>query len=764
MDNPITLSLREIMNDFEQVTLPVTLVCAGNRRKEQNVVRKGSGFNWGAAGVSTSLWTGPLLRDIIAKAKPRKGGKFVCFAGDDELPNGNYETCVRMSWAKSFERGIQIAHKQNGHALSPDHGRPVRVIIPGAIGGRSVKWLTKIVVTAEPSKNWYHIFDNRVLPTQVDPTMAKEQKDWWSDERYAIYDLNIQSAIVYPAHDEEVQVTPGKTYDIRGYAYNGAGVRVGRVEVSLDSGRTWKIAEIDYPEDQYREFEGELYGGKVDMGEREACWCWCFYKLTVQTTDMAQCTGIVVRAMDENMNLQPRDMYWNIMSMLNNTWFRVAVNKTEPRAKDGVQSHSTETLLRFEHPTQAALIPGGWMQRVKDAGGDLQAHGWGELIDKHAPSKAEAEVKPGIKMTRDGVNRQITMEEVEKHTTEGDCWFINEGEVYDATPFMKEHPGGADSIVGVGGEDASEDFMAIHSETAKAQLQDFHIGTLAKLPDTPPKTPEGGSDDGSAPLRDIFLEPKKWNEVELVERIVLSKDSRILRFKLDHPDQQLGLPCGQHLFLKTKCPRTQDVVMRAYTPVSEQKESGFLDVLIKVYFATDGFPTGGKMTTALEELPVGGRISVKGPTGHFEYHGRGEFTKSGKKRSAKKFWMVSGGSGITPVYQVLRAVHADAEDSTECLLLDSNRFEEDILCREDLDKYGTKETIQVWHTLSGKNVAPDWNPGHGLGRLNMDVMNDKFKECGDPKLLLVCGPPALEGLVRDWAKRRGFAEDDLMFF
>ncbi|KAJ8607081.1 hypothetical protein MRB53_040517 [Persea americana] len=324
-----TLSLchsHDIIHEFDQITIPITLVCAGNRRKEQNQVRKGSGFNWGSAGVSTSLWTGPLLRDIIARAKPQKSGKFVCFAGDDELPNGYYETCVRMSWAKSFERAIVLAHKQNGQALAPDHGRPLRIIVPGAIGGRSVKWLTKIVVTAEPSRNWYHIYDNRVLPTQVDPNMAKEDKAWWSDER------------------------------------------------------TWRIALIDYPEDAYRSYEGDLYGGKIDMSEREACWCWCFWKLTVPTTELSQCTGLVVRAMDENMNLQPRDMYWNIMSMLNNCWFRVAVHKVEPDARDGKQSNSEHTSLRFEHPTQAALIPGGWMERVKKAGGDLQAHGWVNLL------------------------------------------------------------------------------------------------------------------------------------------------------------------------------------------------------------------------------------------------------------------------------------------------------------------------------------------------------------------------------------------------
>jgi nitrate reductase (NAD(P)H) len=61
-------------------------------------------------------------------------------------------------------KGIMLAHKMNGEDLRPDHGRPLRVVVPGQIGGRSVKWLKKLILTDKPSDNWYHIYDNRVLP------------------------------------------------------------------------------------------------------------------------------------------------------------------------------------------------------------------------------------------------------------------------------------------------------------------------------------------------------------------------------------------------------------------------------------------------------------------------------------------------------------------------------------------------------------------------------------------------------------------------
>lgn len=83
---------------------------------------------------------------------------------DMSQPNGFYGTSVKLNWAMDPHRGIMLAHKMNGEDLRPDHGRPLRAVVPGQIGGRSVKWLKKLILTDEPSDNWYHINDNRVLP------------------------------------------------------------------------------------------------------------------------------------------------------------------------------------------------------------------------------------------------------------------------------------------------------------------------------------------------------------------------------------------------------------------------------------------------------------------------------------------------------------------------------------------------------------------------------------------------------------------------
>ena len=79
-------------------------------------------------------------------------------------PNGYYGTSLKMNWVMDANRGIMVAYKMNGQPLKPDHGKPLRAVVPGQIGGRSVKWLTRLVVSEAPSDNWYHINDNRVLP------------------------------------------------------------------------------------------------------------------------------------------------------------------------------------------------------------------------------------------------------------------------------------------------------------------------------------------------------------------------------------------------------------------------------------------------------------------------------------------------------------------------------------------------------------------------------------------------------------------------
>lgn len=450
VEKPLKITLKELMSDFEQKTYPITLVCAGNRRKEQNVVRKSKGFSWGPAGLSTALFTGVEIGDVLRKARPKRNAKYMCMEGADKLPNGYYGTSVKLNWAMDSNRGMMLAYKMNGEALRPDHGKPLRAVIPGQIGGRSVKWLKRLIITDAPSDNWYHIYDNRVLPTMVSPEEAANDPKWWTDERYAIYGLSTNSAIACPAHDEVLPLKDHQpTYKVRGYAYSGDGRRVTRVQISLDQGKSWRLANIDYPEDRYREAEEQdLYGGKLDMWWRESSFCWCFWEADIAVDELKAAKDILVRGMDDSMNVQPRDMYWSVLGMMNNCWFRVVI-------------HHENDSLRFEHPTRPALMPGGWMERVKKAGGNLTNGFWGESTGAETEEKVEAEAPKEIRMTKEGLDKAITIDELRKHDNEKNPWFVVNGEVFDGTAFLEGHPGGAQSIISAAGLDATDEFMAI---------------------------------------------------------------------------------------------------------------------------------------------------------------------------------------------------------------------------------------------------------------------------------------------------------------
>ncbi|KAF1811577.1 nitrate reductase-like protein [Eremomyces bilateralis CBS 781.70] len=761
VDRPFKISLRSLMEDYADqiITVPVTLVCAGNRRKEQNMVRKSKGFSWGPGGVSTALFTGVPMSAIIAAAKPTRRARYVCMEGADKLPNGYYGTSVKRNWVQDPNRGIMLAWKMNGELLRPDHGRPLRAVIPGQIGGRSVKWLTKLILTESPSDNWYHINDNRVLPTMVSPEESAADPSWWTDDRYAIYDLNSNSAIAYPAHDEVLPLSTRavETYDVRGYAYGGGGRRITRVEITLDKGKTWRLAKIDYPEDRYREAleNTNLYGGRLDMFWRETSFCWCFWSLAISTDDLAASADIMVRCMDEGLALQPREMYWSALGMMNNPWFRIVI-------------HRENDTMRFEHPTQPALMPGGWMERVKKEGGNLVNGFWGERMGSVVDEEqVMPEIKEDIKMTKDGIDRIIEIDELRKHDTEEEPWFVVDGEVYNGTAFLKDHPGGAQSIISAAGLDSTDEFVAIHSETAKAMMSSYHIGSLSEVSQS--ILAEGSSDSsGSNTSRPLFLDARGWNSAALHSKKIVSWDTRIFTFQLEHEEQLLGLPVGRHLMMRLKDPDDQQTVVRAYTPISEQTTPGFVDVLVKVYFDTTE-QKGGKMTKALDQLPVGGRVYFKGPIGKFEYLGKGLCSINGDRRTVREFRMICGGSGITPIYQVLRAIMQDPNDGTHCTVLDGNRLEEDILCKDELDAFaaGNPDRCRILHTLT--KAGDGWQ---GLtGRIGENLLAetcpspyDDNHEGQSDTLVLICGPGALEKTAHKVLTGLGWKDDDLLFF
>merc|ERR1712032_1789128 len=266
-----------------KVSLPVTWDCAGNRRKEQNLIQKGIGFHWGCAAASTVVWTDVPLHEVLKYVGIQDEARWINFESPKgEVPQGN--TTYGASHARNVcmnpARPCMLAFMMNGELLHPDHGYPVRLLMPGYIGGRMIKWLSTITVTEEEGDNHYHIYDNRVFPKEMDSKDAVSKAGIWKDPAYTINDRNINSAIWSPAHCAKIKVSDDM-YTLRGYAYAGAGRPVHRVEVTLNNAQNWRTAEI------------ERFEEPDEFGQ---CWCWVFWSLEVPVTALAQCGEFAVRA------------------------------------------------------------------------------------------------------------------------------------------------------------------------------------------------------------------------------------------------------------------------------------------------------------------------------------------------------------------------------------------------------------------------------------------------------------------------------------
>ncbi|XP_014504767.1 nitrate reductase [NADH] 2 [Vigna radiata var. radiata] len=748
---PTRFTMERLVREFPHREFPATLVCAGNRRKEQNMVKKTIGFNWGSAGTSTSVWRGVPLRHVLRRCgilTRAKGALHVCFEGAENLPGGGgskYGTSISREMAMDPSRDIILAYMQNGEPLAPDHGFPVRMIIPGFIGGRMVKWLKRIVVTELECDNHYHYKDNRVLPSHVSPELANEE-GWWYRPEYIINELNINSVITTPCHDEILPInswTTQRPYVVRGYAYSGGGRKVTRVEVTLDGGETWHVCTLEHPE------KPNKYG---------KYWCWCFWSLEVEVLDLLGTKEIAVRAWDEGLNTQPENLIWNLMGMMNNCWFRVKTNVCKP--------HKGEIGMVFEHPTQPGNQPGGWMAKEKHL----------ETSQEPKPSLKKSVSTPFMNTN----SKMFSISQVKNHSSPESAWIIVHGHVYDCTRFLKDHPGGTDSILINAGTDCTEEFDAIHSDKAKKMLEDYRIGELITTGYTSDSSPNNSVHGNSEfthlapikeittkpplPPRSVALNPREKIPCKLVSKTAISHDVRLFRFALPSENQLLGLPVGKHIFL---CATIDGkLCMRAYTPTSGVDEVGFFDLLIKVYFkgVHPKFPNGGLMSQHLDSLSIGSMLDVKGPVGHIEYTGRGNFTVHGKPRSAKRLAMLAGGTGITPIYQVAQAILKDPEDLTEMHVVYANRTEDDILLREELDAWAKEhsERFKVWYVV--ETAKEGWE--YSVGFITETIMREHLPEASRDSLALTCGPPPMiQFAVQPNLEKMGYdIKNDLLVF
>ncbi|KAJ3051859.1 hypothetical protein HK097_007131, partial [Rhizophlyctis rosea] len=320
VERPTKFNMDEIA-EMPWINIPVTVACDGNRRGEVNMIKRSTGFTWGAGALATSYWKGVPLAYLLKQVGVKEGAKYVCFEGSDHLPNGAYGTSLTLSYVMDERNDAMIAYEMNGRALPPDHGYPCRTILPGHIGGRTVKWLKKIIVSDKESTSWYHWHDNRFIPPHITSADEAERDKWWYQSDTLLLAGPLQSVITQPSHGQRLPLAElgrdGREIEIAGYAYCGGGRKVSLVQVSIDGGRVWKYATRRFLEQPMR-WEGERW------------WTWCHWTVNVNALELLQSQEVRVRAFDSSHTTQPDEPVWNLGGFQNNSIYKVKLAIRSP--------------------------------------------------------------------------------------------------------------------------------------------------------------------------------------------------------------------------------------------------------------------------------------------------------------------------------------------------------------------------------------------------------------------------------------------------
>jgi DMSO/TMAO reductase YedYZ molybdopterin-dependent catalytic subunit len=255
--------------------MPATLECAGNNRNLLET--KVKGVQWGLGAVGTAEWTGVPLASILDRAKVKGTAIEVVLEGadagpleDPKAPRGNVRFARSIPLSKAND-DVLLVHKMNGAELLPEHGFPVRAIVPGWYAVASVKWLQRIIVTDRPFNGYYQTID-----------YAFWKRDGENAELVPLRHLQVKAEVSRPTSGESVPAN--SPVRIHGAAWTGEG-EIARVEVSTDNGVSWNNAELI----------------------KSAPDAWSLWEYTWKTpSEPGRCT-IIARATDSLGRSQPHD-------------------------------------------------------------------------------------------------------------------------------------------------------------------------------------------------------------------------------------------------------------------------------------------------------------------------------------------------------------------------------------------------------------------------------------------------------------------------
>ncbi len=304
----LKFKLDDLKQKFKTYKIPVTIQCSGNRRLGMNGHYPVQGLMWDVNAISTAEWTGIKLKDLIVHCGidlTDSSIKHVQFQGLDKDPSGSpYGASIPKEKVINEMGDVLIAFKMNDEDIPMDHGFPLRAVVPGIIGARSVKWLSRIIVSKEENKSHWQKNDYKLLPPTV-----KDLKEADFSKLKAVQESPIQSAICEPV-DGAIVKKDNQRFTVKGYAFSGGGNSIESVLVSMDGGKSWKKAQVN-------QLSAPLY--------RQ--WAWALWEIDFDIPkDQEKCELLCV-ATDSTQNTQPETVksIWNARGLMNNSWHKINV-------------------------------------------------------------------------------------------------------------------------------------------------------------------------------------------------------------------------------------------------------------------------------------------------------------------------------------------------------------------------------------------------------------------------------------------------------
>merc|ERR1719512_152171 len=244
---------------YNEREIAVTLMCTGNRRSEFNTEKDGEtmGLPWKNGSISTARWTGVRLCEVLRDAGfngdelEDQGYHFMTLYGIED-----YHVSVPLRKATAKDGDVILAWAMNGAPLPRDHGFPLRVIIPGLVGARSVKWIDRIIIAKEEVEGMHQ---KGIAYKQPGPNVKKlvGVPKKYIDDLPPIDHVPVTSAVTLP--EPGSTVARGEQLTVCGYAYSGAGLAVIRVDVSMNGGQTWQQAEFQRADDEQQSRSGRAW-------------------------------------------------------------------------------------------------------------------------------------------------------------------------------------------------------------------------------------------------------------------------------------------------------------------------------------------------------------------------------------------------------------------------------------------------------------------------------------------------------------------------